>query len=149
MKKLLIPIYPILLGIVWVLTVYLANKEQLPSVSIIILPILVVSIIIGAVWFITKLIVKDWKKSALIVSVIFLLTIAHGYIREYTDIAGIKMVPIWLGLMVVGVFAILKVTRPKGRDSLTIVGNILCISILVVSLVSFLTTPSFSRASSV
>ena len=136
MKKLLLPFYPILLGIIWVLTVYLANKESLPSASIMIIPMLVVTAIIAAVWFIANLIVKDWKKSALIVTVIFLLTIAHGYIREYTNIVGIKMVPIWLALMAAGIFAIVKVTRPKGRDSLTVIGNVVCVAILVVSLVS-------------
>jgi len=141
MKKLLFPLYPILLGIIWVLLTYSANKEILLSMSVVVKPALIVTGITAIVWCITQLIVRDWKKAALITAVIFLFSVVHGYIREYTSITGIRLVPIWLALMAVGIFAILKITRPKGRESLTVVGNVVSVGILIVSLVFSISAP--------
>lgn len=146
MRRLATPFYPILLGVIWVLITYSANRLILPSPRETIIPILVVSGIIAAVWAVTQLIVRDWRKSALIVAVIFCITIAHGYIRDYTNIAGIKLAPIWLAFIVVGVLSVVKITRPKGRENLTIVCNVLCVSILIVSLVTSLTDIAFERS---
>jgi len=146
-KKLLFPFYPILLGIIWVLLTYSANKEILLSMSVVVKPILIVTGITAVVWGITQLIVRDWKKAALITAVISLFSIGHGYIREYTSITGIRLVPIWLVLMAVGVFAILKITRPKGRESLTVVGNVFSSVILIVSLIFSISAPLRTSAS--
>lgn len=147
MKRFAIPFYPLLLGIIWVLLTYSANKELLTSPKTMLIPMLVVTGIIAAIWGITQLIVKDWKKSALIVAIIFLLTIFHGYIRDYTKIAGIRMVPIWLGLMAIGIFTIVKVTKPKGRINLTVVGNVFCVGVLCAGLFFTLSQPVLTNAS--
>jgi len=130
------PVYPILLGVIWVLVTYSNNASILPSVSVITIPLLVVVGIIAALWGVVQLLVRDWRKSALVVAVMFCLTVFHGYIRDYTETSGAMASPIWLALMAVGVFAVIKMTRPKGRLHLTVVSNVLCIAILSVSIFS-------------
>ncbi len=139
MKK-YFPMYPILLGAIWVLVTYSNNASILPSAGVVTIPLLVVTGIIAAVWGVTQLILKDWKKSALVVAVIFSLTVFHGYIRDYTETSGIMAAPIWLALMIVGIFAVIKLTRPVGRIHLTVVSNILCIAILLVSILASVTS---------
>ena len=142
MKKLLFPFYPLLLGVIWVIVAYSANSEVLPSMSLVVVPALVITGIVAAVWGVTQLIVRDWKKSALVVTVVFLFTVTHGYIRDYTNIEGIRMVPVWLALAGMGVFAVVKLTRLKGREHLTVVGNVAISAILAVSLATSLSIPS-------
>jgi len=146
MKK-FFPVYPILLGIIWILVTYSGNMSKLPSFGVATVPLLVVTGIIAAIWGITQLLVRDWRKSALIVAVIFCLTIFHGYIRDFTGVNGISSSPIWLALMVVGVFVAAKLTRPKGRIHLTVVANVVCVAILFVSSYSILTSPNGVGAS--
>jgi hypothetical protein len=73
-----------------------------------------------------------------------LFSVVHGYIREYTDIAGIRLIPIGLGIIALGVFTIVRLTREKGREQLTVISNIFFSTILVVSLVtSLMPLPAF------
>lgn len=143
MKK-LFPFYPLLLGAIWVIATYSANRVSLPSFSVVIIPTLVITGIITAIFGITQLMVKDWKKSALIVTIIFCLTVAHGYVRDHIDIVGIKAAPIWIVLMGCGIVAIVKLTRERGRIHLTIFGNVICTTILVISLFFAFSSPSIA-----
>jgi len=131
MKK-FFPIYPILLGVIWVLITYSSNRELLPSIGVVVVPMLVVTGILTVIWGITQLIVRDWRKSALAVAVVFLLSISHGYVRDYTNVAGGMMSLIWLALVIDGVFMTIKYTRPKGRLHLTVISNVVCLAMLFV-----------------
>ena len=141
MKK-FFPVYPILLGLIWVIATYVGNKSILPSASVMVTPLLVVTGCIAAVGLITQLFVKDWGKSAMVASSFFLFTVFHGYIRDYTHTDGMAAAPIWLVLMLASIFIVLKITRPTGRLHLTVVSNVLCISILLVCTYSAFFTKS-------
>jgi len=143
MKK-VFPFYPLLLGVVWVLATYSNNVERLPSIASITAPLLVVVSVTAAVLGSTQLLVKDWKKSALVTAVILTLTIFHGYIRDFTNTDGLTASPIWLALMVAGVLVVLKLTRSTGRLHLTIIANVVSISILLVTLVGIFTSTAVS-----
>lgn len=139
------PIYPVLLGIIWVLVTYSNNAAKLPSPSVMVVPLLVVVGIIATIWVVSWLILRDWRKSALVVAIIFCLSIFHGYIRDYTHVEGIASAPIWLAFMVVGILVALKLTRSEGRMHLTVVANVVCIAVLCVSTYSVLASSSSVR----
>ena len=135
MKK-LFPIYPLLLGIIWVLFTYSSNASKLPSAGVVVMPLLAVTgvllIVYGASW----LIVRDWRKAALIVGVFFFFSVLHGYIRSYTKIDGVASAFIWLAFIVVGGFVVVKLTTPWGRNLLTVIGNVVCLAMLLVGISS-------------
>ena len=133
------PVYPFLLGIIWVLLTYASNKEILPSAGIVVMPILVVLGAIAAAFVVSYLVSRDVNLAALVSSLLFLLTIAHGYVRNYTGVQGTYLAVVWLALIVIGIVAVGKLTRPKGRVHLTVIGSVVSVSILIVSLVAAFT----------
>jgi len=61
--KKLFPIYPLLLGIIWVLFTYSSNASKLPSVGVIVTPLFAVTGILLIVYGVSWLIVRDWRKA--------------------------------------------------------------------------------------
>lgn len=131
MKK-LFPIYPVLLGLFWVLGIYSTNQTLLPGLGITLLPIAITTGVILAVLVITWLIVRDWRKSALITTMLFLVGVSYGHIR--VDSSAAPSVLILMGIFgACGVLLILRGTKPIGRRRLTVIANVVSICLLLVA----------------
>jgi len=95
-----------------------------------------VSAAVSVVWALAWLILRDWRKAALVSAVVFSFSLFHGFIRDFTKVDGTSSAFVWLALLVVGVVVVVKLTRPAGLVHITTIANVFAISTLVVCLVS-------------
>ncbi len=136
MRK-LFPIYPVLLGLTWVLGVYSANQALLLDLKVTLVPMGVTVGVLLGILGITWLTVRDWRKAALVTTLIFLIGVSYGYIPG--EIGSLRLVLI-LGVsavcMVCWMVLILRGTTLEWRRGLTLVANVMATCILLVVLVN-------------
>jgi hypothetical protein len=84
-KPKLIPFHPLLFAIYPVLALFAVNIDQVKSTTIVrsLLLTLAASII---VWLLINLVVKDWRRSAILVSLYFTLFFSYGHIYHFLEV---------------------------------------------------------------
>lgn len=130
------PIYPFLLGLIWIASVCQANISDISSVGEVLIPSLVVVGILSLIYLALRYITKDPGKAGLTVFFFFLFTLAHGIVRDTISAPGIPLAFIWLGFMLISFFLVWKLLRGSKVSILTTVLNVVVAISLVVSLVT-------------
>ncbi len=130
MKMKSLVIHPFLLAVYPVLFLYSHNLGEVP-VQEIFLPIVVILGFTISVWSILRIILKNWKKPGIIVSLFLALFFSYGYI--ITPLEGKRLIllmnSVWILLFTLGSFFIIRSNKDFARA--TVILNI-AVSILVV-----------------
>ena len=131
MKK-LVPIYPVLLGLYFLLAYYSTNYHFATLKSMVV-PLVILLCSIGLVWWLVQLVVRNWHKSALLVSLLTIGFFVQGYLRY---IYGSDATLPALSILVLGLLVILVAFKVKSSIILSTVS--LVSSILLICLIGTL-----------
>ncbi len=131
-----IPFYPLLVGVALVLGLYSHNRLQLLGPESIVIPSLATIGLSLVLLVIGKLLLKDWSRSALVVTFLLLLILGLGFATK-DSLVGIMLLVVSLTVIS---FLVVGVRRLKSGflSSSTLVGNILLTCIVVVTAFSAL-----------
>jgi len=144
--------YPILLAIFPILSFFGHNIEEVPATDLL-LPLLVVVAGTLALLLLSRLVIKNHNKVALVVAWLIVLFFSYGYVRDivFTN-ATVNFKPniiplsMWLVLFVVGVFLMLRTKRDFAV--VTKFSRVVAVALVIVASVYIgvgkLNTPSFA-----
>ena len=131
--------YPFLFGLFPVLFLYTNNINEVPFIDIL-PPAVVIIVGIALVFFILKLLTKDYGKSGLITSLLVILFFAYGHVSSYATAAfGLVKGTLILGILWITIFAIGIVFTVRSKSDLKLlhsVLNVIGVSLLCISLIN-------------
>ena len=137
--------HPILFGIFPVLSLFESNMSFTP-IGEVILPIIIIILIIIPIWIFLKILIKDNKKAAFVISLSLILFFIYGPIFFAMDDVTINgedigrhrylMIP-FLGIWIVGITFLIK--TKKEMISTTTISNVISLIIVGVMLFSITT----------
>jgi len=137
--------HPFLLGIFPIIYLYSDTIQEVPPQQMVLPVILMLTVIIALVIAI-KFVFKDWKKSALIVSLILTLFILYTPVFAYLSGASIGDVEIGRHRFLIIPFFILLITisyvifkTKRKLDNTTIILNTIAVSLIMISIINIAT----------
>ncbi len=143
-KKILknLPFHPLLFSAYPILALLALNMDQIGSTAAIrsLIATCTLAVVMG---FLLNLMIKNWHRSALIVSLFFILFFAYGHLYHYLEshtVLGFNLgrhrmlIMIWLFLGILGVWAVIK----KIKHPQKITEGLNFISIVLVSMPIFM-----------
>lgn len=130
--------HPILLAIFPVLFLFSNNMFLLDYTELIFPLILTVSASVG-LFFLLKIFLKNWKKSALIVSLGLVLFFSYGHIYNMVDdysfesyyFRHIYLIAIYLGIFSISTYFIVR--SKKELNNITTITNVISLSLIIMS----------------
>ena len=138
-------IHPLLFAAYPVFTLFASNIDQIKSTAIV--RSLLLSVVAAVViWLILYLMMKDWRRSAILVSLYLVLFFSYGHIYHYLEAHSILglflgrhrvLAILWLLLTVLGTWAALYKTQEtrKVTEALNSIGVALIVMSVVMMLV--------------
>ena len=111
------------------------------SINEIIFPILISMLVTSIFLVISKLILKDWIKAGLVVSLVLILSFSYGHIYnlldtsmlgEYEIIRHRYLLPLFLAVLIIGIILIVK--TKINLDKLKTISNAIAITLIVVTI---------------
>jgi hypothetical protein len=130
-----LPFHPFLFSAYPILALFAINIDQIRSNEVVgsLLFTLAASVVI---WFLLNLVIKDWLRSAILVSLYFTLFFTYGHVYHYLEmhhIFGISLgrhrllIVIWFLIASAGTWLIIRKTKDtqKPTEALNIIGMVL------------------------
>jgi hypothetical protein len=139
------PFHPLLIAAYPVLALFARNVDEIRSTAI--LRSLLISIIAtGVVWFLLNLVIKDWRRSAILASLYATLFFSYGHVYHFLEahtVLGLALGRhrllgvVWLILAGVGTWAALRKTKdlPTVTQALNLIGMALVTMPVVLMLI--------------
>ena len=138
-------IHPFLLSIFPIISLYSSNLRELPFQEIFLPMFLILSFTIG-IWILLRYILKNYRKSAFIISLLLILFFSYGHVYNLVDdvtVAGLDigksrylLVP-YIFSLGVGAYYFIRTTRKL--DKATTITNYITISIILIVSVNIAT----------
>lgn len=131
------PVFPVLFGIFSVLALYQSNSYLLPSMGVIVEPVLIVSIIVAITILVLGFFLKDYNKASIIVVVPVIFILLYGYLKKIIPtVNDWVIVVVFLVLFSGWITLVMQKFTSLGTKRLVIFADIVSVCVVVSSIVS-------------
>lgn len=131
------PVFPLLFSVFSVLALYQSNSYLLPSMRVIVEPILVVSIIVTIVTLVLGFILRNYNKASIIIVVPIIFILLYGYLKKVLPTVNDWIIVVVFAVVFSGwILLVMKRFTAVGSKRLVVFADVISVCLVISSIVA-------------